>query len=48
MLIYLQKDEVAEAKWVTKEQLNQMVQKGLFHNYGKEYFDLIYSINDLL
>ena len=44
----LQKDEVAEAKWVTKEQLNQMVQKGLFHNYGKEYFDLIYSINDLL
>jgi isopentenyldiphosphate isomerase len=29
----LQKEEVAEAKWVTVEQLTQMVKNGEFHNY---------------
>ena len=39
----LQKSEVAEAKWVTKSQLMQMISSGKFHNYGKEYFDKVFS-----
>lgn len=34
----LQSSEVAEAKWVTKEELMEMIENGKFHNYGKEYF----------
>lgn len=34
----LQKSEVAEARWVSEAELREMIQKGLFHNYGKEYF----------
>ncbi len=34
----LQESEVAEARWVTKEELENMITKGIFHNYGKEYF----------
>ena len=37
----LQKSEVAEARWVSTDQLKQMVEDGLFHNYGKEYFDRV-------
>ena len=29
---------MAEAKWVTQEELKQMIDNGEFHNYGKEYF----------
>ncbi len=35
----LQKSEVAEARWVSEDELRDMIDKGLFHNYGKEYFD---------
>lgn len=35
----LQKSEVAEARWVKEEELREMINKGLFHNYGKEYFN---------
>lgn len=34
----LQKSEVAEARWVTVEELYDMIDKKSFHNYGKEYF----------
>ncbi len=41
--LVLQPSEVAEAKWVTKEQLCQMIEDGNFHNYGKEYFDSVFE-----
>jgi len=44
----LQEDEVAEVKWVSKEQLQKMVENGEYHNYGKSYFDIIYSIDEFL
>lgn len=37
----LQKSEVAEAKWVTEAELKDMIKKGLFHNYGKDYFEQV-------
>lgn len=37
----LQKSEVAEARWVTKEELFNMIENGLFHNYGKDYFERV-------
>lgn len=36
--LILQQSEVAEAKWVTAEELDQMISDGRFHNYGREYF----------
>jgi isopentenyldiphosphate isomerase len=37
----LQKSEVASARWVNAETFCEMVEKGKFHNYGKDYFNLI-------
>ena len=42
----LQKSEVAEAKWVNKSTLMSMVDSGEFHDYGKDYFNLVYSLVD--
>lgn len=39
--LILQKSEVAEAKWVTRTELEKMIESGEFHNYGDEYFDLV-------
>lgn len=39
----LQKSEVAEAKWVTRAELEKMIENGNFHNYGWEYFDNIFE-----
>ena len=39
----LQKSEVSEAKWITKEELCDMIKQGQFHNYGKEYFDRVFE-----
>ena len=39
----LQEDEVAEVKWVTAEELAEMVENGEFHNYGKEYFEKLFA-----
>ncbi len=36
------KEEVERAKWVSKEELSRMIKEGSFHNYGKEYFDLVF------
>lgn len=37
----LQKSEVAEVRWVEESELQDMISKGLFHNYGKEYFSQV-------
>ena len=44
--LVLQADEVAEAKWVSKSELQEMLQKGLFHNYGADYFETIFALTD--
>ena len=39
--LQLQREEVAEARWVTPQQFAEMVRQNRFHNYGKEYFDCL-------
>jgi len=39
----LQKTEVAEVKWVSISELENMIQNGEFHNYGNEYFDTLFE-----
>ena len=39
----LQESEFADAKWVSVPELKNMVKKGEFHNYGKEYFDKLFA-----
>ncbi|MBR7132745.1 MAG: NUDIX domain-containing protein [Clostridia bacterium] len=41
--LILQQSEVAEAKWVTKTELEDMIQNGSFHNYGAEYFGQVFE-----
>ncbi|MCL2487099.1 MAG: NUDIX domain-containing protein [Oscillospiraceae bacterium] len=36
--LILQENEVAEARWVSFQDLRRMVDHGLFHNYGNLYF----------
>lgn len=38
----LQESEVAEAKWITLEELKIMIKENKFHNYGKEYFERVF------
>lgn len=40
----LQKEEVSQAKWVTAQQLRQMIKNGEFHNYGDDYFSTVFDI----
>ncbi|MBO5210602.1 MAG: NUDIX domain-containing protein [Clostridia bacterium] len=44
----LQESEVAEVKWVTKAELQQMIKDGHFHNYGREYFQKLFENTYLL
>lgn len=39
----LQKSEVAAIKWVTVNELKQMIKSGHFHNYGNQYFETVFS-----
>lgn len=39
----LQKDEVAEVKWVNSQELESMIKDGRYHNYGNEYFSRIFD-----
>ena len=39
----LQKDEVAEACWISRDGFKNMIKNGIFHNYGKEYFDTVFQ-----
>lgn len=47
--LVLQESEVAEARWVTRDRLCEMINDGEYHNYGKEYFNTVFSkIDDYL
>lgn len=37
----LQKEEVSDVKWVTVEELRDMIYKGEFHRYSDKYFELL-------
>lgn len=39
--IVLEKEEVSDVKWVTKQKLKMMIKCGEFHQYNKEYFQLV-------
>lgn len=39
----LQESEVADARWVTEDELRGMINSGKFHNYGNEYFDRMFN-----
>ena len=41
--LVLQKEEVEAVKWVDRQTLCRMIKEGEFHNYGKEYFDVVFS-----
>ena len=41
--LQLQKEEVADARWMTWEEMMKMVEDKSFHHYGKEYFDAVYA-----
>lgn len=41
--VKLQKEEVSDVKWATKEEICYMVSKGSFHDYGEEYFRLLFQ-----
>lgn len=42
--LVLQTEEVQEAKWVSAEQLKQMIEDGRFHDYGDDYFETVFSL----
>ncbi len=44
----LQTSEVAEVRLVTADELSDMIRDGLFHNYGKEYFEQVLGAIDAL
>ncbi len=44
----LQKDEVSEAKWISREDFEKMIQNGEYHNYGEEYFKTVFAKIDEL
>ncbi len=39
----LQRNEVAEVKWVTPEELRSMIERREYHNYGREYFKTVFD-----
>lgn len=43
--IEMLKEEVSDVKWVSKETLNEMIENGIFHNYGSEYISYIFNYN---
>lgn len=40
--LVLQGEEVADARWVTREELVAMIRAKEFHNYGRAYFDRVF------
>ncbi len=43
MGLRLQRNEVAEVKWVTPDELRYMIDNREYHNYGKEYFKVVFD-----
>lgn len=39
----LQKEEVADARWMSWGKMMEMVEAKTFHHYGREYFDYVYA-----
>ncbi len=39
----LQKEEVAQAKWVTRGELLEMIASRAFHHYGRAYFEKVFA-----
>lgn len=37
----LQKDEVSQVRWVTGQQLHEMIKERRFHHYGDAYFNFV-------
>ncbi len=37
----LQKEEVSEVRWIEGDRLKYLVKAGRYHNYGREYFELV-------
>ena len=37
----LQEEEVSEVRWIGGNQLKYLVKQGRYHNYGREYFELV-------
>ncbi len=37
----LQQSEVAEVKWISKQELCEMIENNKFHNYGQDYFEQV-------
>jgi len=44
----LQVSEVAEAKWISRNNLMKMIENGEFHNYGNEYFTNVFDKIDCI
>lgn len=42
--LVLQREEVAQAKWVDAKELRFMLAQGVFFDYGKEYFDVVFGL----
>lgn len=42
-MLRLQKDEVAEVRWVSRNEFKEMIKNGNFHNYGTDYFDTVFQ-----
>lgn len=41
--LHLQEEEVACAVWAHRNKLMSMVRKGEYHNYGKDYFNTVFT-----
>lgn len=39
-------EEVSEVMWVDKIKLEEMINNGTFHNYGEDYFKLIFNLTN--
>ena len=39
----IQTEEVSEVCWVHRNKLKQMIKSGEYHNYGEEYFGIIFD-----
>ncbi len=41
--LHLQTEEVAGARWVTREELQTAIREGNFHHYGADYFQTLFE-----
>ncbi len=44
----LQRNEVAEVKWVTPDELKYMIENREYHNYGREYFKTVFDYLEVM